>query len=119
MDEVIFEEFKGTGNSEINLDRKLAERRVFPAINIKKSGTRKEELLLSPETLQRLWVYRNVINRMDDVDVMNELLKHMKESKTNEVFISRMNPGNVGQSGASKPAAKVIVKTPKAVVVKK
>ena len=67
MDEVIFEEFKGTGNMEINLDRRLSDRRTFPAINIKKSGTRKEELLLTEEELQKIWVLRKVINPMDDV----------------------------------------------------
>ncbi|MCR5606733.1 MAG: transcription termination factor Rho [Treponema sp.] len=94
MDEVIFEEFKGTGNSEIDLDRKLAERRIFPAINIKKSGTRKEELLLTENELQKLWVLRKVINPMEDVEIMELLLERMKKSKDNEAFLASMNTGS-------------------------
>lgn len=93
MDEVIFEEFKGTGNSEINLDRKLAERRLFPAINIKKSGTRKEELLLSESELQKIWILRKVLNPMEDVEVTELILERMKKSKTNEAFLASMNAG--------------------------
>ena len=93
MDEVIFEEFKGTGNSEINLDRKLAERRLFPAINIKKSGTRKEELLLTDEELQKIWILRKVLNPMEDVEVTELILDRMKKSKTNEAFLASMNAG--------------------------
>ncbi len=96
MDEVIFEEFKGTGNSEINLDRKLAERRLFPAINIKKSGTRKEELLLSENELQKIWILRKVLNPMEDVDVTELILDRMKKSKTNEAFLASMNAGTAG-----------------------
>ncbi|GMO59346.1 MAG: transcription termination factor Rho [Treponemataceae bacterium] len=91
MDEVIFEEFKGTGNMEINLDRKLADRRLFPAINIKKSGTRKEELLLTDEELQKIWVLRKVINPMDDTEIMELLIDKMKKSKNNEAFLHSMN----------------------------
>ncbi len=91
MDEVIFEEFKGTGNMEINLDRRLSDRRTFPAINIKKSGTRKEELLLTEEELQKIWVLRKVINPMDDVEIMELLIDRMNKSKNNEAFLKSMN----------------------------
>jgi transcription termination factor Rho len=91
MDEVIFEEFKGTGNMEINLDRRLSDRRTFPAINIKKSGTRKEELLLSEEELQKIWVLRKVINPMDDVEIIELLIDRMMKSKNNEAFLKSMN----------------------------
>lgn len=94
MDEVIFEEFKGTGNSEIDLDRKLAERRLFPAINIKKSGTRKEELLLTENELQKLWVLRKVINPMEDAEILEMILEQMRKTKTNEAFLSSMNTGS-------------------------
>lgn len=96
MDEVIFEEFKGTGNSEINLDRKLAERRLFPAINIKKSGTRKEELLLTENELQKIWVLRKVFGPMEDIDITELILDRMKKSKTNEAFLASMNTGTAG-----------------------
>jgi transcription termination factor Rho len=91
MDEVIFEEFKGTGNMEINLDRKLADRRLFPAINIKKSGTRKEELLLTEEELAKIWVLRKVINPMDDAEIIELLLDKMRKTKDNEAFLHSMN----------------------------
>ena len=91
MDEVIFEEFKGTGNMEINLDRRLSDRRTFPAINIKKSGTRKEELLLSEEELQKIWVLRKVINPMDDVEIIELLIDRMTKSKNNDAFLRSMN----------------------------
>lgn len=94
MDEVIFEEFKGTGNMEINLDRKLADRRLFPAINIKRSSTRKEELLLTQEELQKVWVLRKVINPMDDAEIMELLLDKMRKSKNNEAFLRSMNTGD-------------------------
>ncbi|MBR4463946.1 MAG: transcription termination factor Rho [Treponema sp.] len=94
MDEVIFEEFKGTGNSEINLDRKLAERRLFPAINIKKSGTRKEELLLDEATLQKMWVLRKVINPMEDAEITELILNQMRKSKDNDAFLANMNTGS-------------------------
>lgn len=96
MDEVIFEEFKGTGNSEIDLDRRLAERRLFPAINIKKSGTRKEELLLSESELQKMWILRKVLNPMEDVEITELILDRMKKSKTNEAFLASMNAGTAG-----------------------
>ena len=91
MDEVIFEEFKGTGNMEINLDRKLADRRLFPAINIKKSGTRKEELLLTEEELQKMWILRKVINPMEDTEIIELILDKMKITKNNEAFLKSMN----------------------------
>ena len=99
MDEVIFEEFKGTGNSEIDLDRKLAERRLFPAINIKKSGTRKEELLLTENELQKIWILRKVLNPMEDVEITELILDRMKKSKTNEAFLASMNAGTAGMDG--------------------
>lgn len=94
MDEVIFEEFKGTGNLEINLDRRISDRRLFPAINIKKSGTRKEELLLTEEALQKIWVLRKVINPMDDIEIIELLIDRMKKSKNNEAFLRSMNTGS-------------------------
>ena len=93
MDEVIFEEFKGTGNSEIKLDRKLAERRLFPAINIKASGTRREELLLSEDELQKLWILRKVFGPMEDTEILELVLDRMKKSKTNDAFLASMNAG--------------------------
>ena len=93
MDEVIFEEFKGTGNSEIDLDRKLAERRLFPAINIKKSGTRREELLLTEAELQRMWVLRKVLNPMEDADMLELVMDKMRKTKDNNAFLNSMNPG--------------------------
>ncbi len=94
MDEVIFEEFKGTGNMEINLDRKLSDRRLFPAVSIKKSGTRKEELLLTEEEMQKIWVLRKVINPMDDTEIMELLIDRMRKSKNNEAFLRSMNTGS-------------------------
>ncbi|HUX42227.1 MAG TPA: transcription termination factor Rho [Rectinemataceae bacterium] len=91
MDEVIFEEFKGTGNMEINLDRRLSDRRLFPAISIKKSGTRKEELLLTDEELQKIWVLRKVINPMEDAEIMELLIDRMMKSRNNEAFLKSMN----------------------------
>ncbi len=91
MDDVIFEEFKGTGNMEIHLDRKLADRRVFPAIDINPSGTRKEELLLSPEELGRVWLLRKVLQPMDSVEAMELLLDRMRQAKTNAKFLAAMN----------------------------
>jgi transcription termination factor Rho len=93
MDEVIFEEFKGTGNMEINLDRRISDRRLFPAINIKKSGTRKEELLLKEDELQKIWILRKVINPMDDIEIIELLVDKMKKSKNNEAFLRSMNTG--------------------------
>ncbi len=91
MDEVIFEEFKGTGNSELVLDRKLADKRVFPAIDIQKSGTRKEELLVDRDTLQKMWVLRRILNPMGTVDAVEFLLGKMKQTKNNDEFFSSMN----------------------------
>lgn len=96
MDEVIFEEFKGTGNSEIDLDRKLAERRLFPAINIKKSGTRKEELLLTENELQKMWILRKVLNPMEDADILELIMDKMKKTKDNDAFLASMNAGTAG-----------------------
>ncbi|MCC7305055.1 MAG: transcription termination factor Rho [Alphaproteobacteria bacterium] len=91
MDEVIFEEFKGTGNSEIVLDRKIADKRVFPAIDIQKSGTRKEELLVDKDTLQKMWVLRRILNPMGTVDAVEFLLDKMKSTKSNDEFFQSMN----------------------------
>lgn len=91
MDEVIFEEFKGTGNMEVHLDRRISDRRLFPAVNIKKSGTRKEELLLSEEELQKMWVLRKVINPMDDIEIIELLIDRMKKTKNNNAFLRSMN----------------------------
>ena len=91
MDEVIFEEFKGTGNSEIVLDRKISDKRVFPAIDIQKSGTRKEELLVDKDTLQKMWVLRRILNPMGTVDAVEFLLGKMKETKNNDEFFNGMN----------------------------
>jgi transcription termination factor Rho len=91
MDEVIFEEFKGTGNSEIHLDRKLMEKRIFPCLDINKSATRKEELLIPKEDLQRLWILRKVLAPMNPVDAMDFLLDKVKNTKTNAEFIKSMN----------------------------
>ena len=91
MDEVIFEEFKGTGNSEIVLDRKLSDKRTFPAIDITKSGTRKEELLVDRGTLSKMWVLRRILNPMGTMDAMDFLLDKLKYSKTNQDFFDAMN----------------------------
>ena len=91
MDEVIFEEFKGTGNSEIVLDRKVADKRVFPAIDVTKSGTRKEELLISPVELQKTYVLRRILNPMGTMDAIEFLLSKLKDSKTNSDFFESMN----------------------------
>jgi transcription termination factor Rho len=91
MDEVIFEEFKGTGNMEVNLDRRLSDRRIFPAINIKKSGTRREDLLLTEEELRKMWVLRKVVNPMDDVEVIELLIDKMSKTKNNADFLQSMN----------------------------
>ena len=91
MDEVIFEEFKGTGNMEIQLDRRLADKRVFPAIDIKKSGTRKEELLLSRETLNRVWILRKLLSSLNPVDSLEFLLDKMNGTKDNKMFLDSMN----------------------------
>ena len=91
MDEVIFEEFKGTGNMEIQLDRRLADKRVFPPIDIKKSGTRKEELLLNEETLTRVWILRKLLSSLNPVDSLEFLLEKMNGTKDNQNFLNSMN----------------------------
>ncbi len=91
MDEVIFEEFKGTGNSEIVLDRKVSDKRIFPALDVGKSGTRKEELLVPRDQLSKMWVLRRILMQMGTVDAMEFLLDKMKDSKTNEDFFATMN----------------------------
>ena len=91
MDEVIFEEFKGTGNSEIVLDRKVADKRIFPALDVGKSGTRKEELLVGKDKLSKMWVLRRILMQMGTIDAMEFLLDKMKDSKTNEDFFATMN----------------------------
>ena len=91
MDEVIFEEFKGTGNMELVLDRKLADKRIFPAININRSGTRKEELLLDPQVLNRVWILRKLLASLNSVDSMQFLLEKMEGTKDNKEFIELMN----------------------------
>ena len=91
MDEVIFEEFKGTGNMEIHLDRKLSDKRIFPAIDINRSGTRKEELLLSPDELNRVWILRKLLAPLTPVDSMEFLLEKMEGTKNNAEFLSLMN----------------------------
>ena len=90
MDEVIFEEFKGTGNMELHLSRKIAERRVFPAVDIKRSGTRKEDLLTTPDELQKMWILRKILNPMDEVDAMEFLLDKLVVAKNNEEFFEVM-----------------------------
>jgi len=90
MDEVIYEEFKGTGNSEIHLDRRISEKRVFPAININRSGTRKEELLTEPDELQKLWILRKVLHPMDELAAVEFLLNKLQDTKTNVKFFEAM-----------------------------
>ena len=90
MDEVIYEEFKGTGNMELHLERKIAEKRVYPAINIRRSGTRREDLLMSEEELQKVWILRKILHEMDDLAAIEFLLGKMKKSKTNEEFFASM-----------------------------
>jgi transcription termination factor Rho len=91
MDEVIFEEFKGTGNAEIQLDRRLADKRVWPAFDIKRSGTRKEELLLSEDILNRVWILRKLLTSLNTVDNMEFLLEKMTGTKDNKEFLNSMN----------------------------
>jgi transcription termination factor Rho len=91
MDEVIFEEFKGTGNMELHLDRRLADKRTFPAMDINRSGTRKEDLLVDPSQLQRTWLLRKVLSSMNTVDSMEFLLEKLAETKTNQDFLDSMN----------------------------
>ncbi len=91
MDEVIFEEFKGTGNMELHLDRRLADKRLFPAIDINRSGTRKEELILDPEELKRVWVLRRVLNEMNPTEVLELLSSRLSKTQTNAEFLMSMN----------------------------
>jgi transcription termination factor Rho len=93
MDEVIFEEFKGTGNMEINLDRRLVDKRVFPAIDLFRSGTRKEELLISEEELNRIWILRKVLSQMTEVEAMELLVDKLGKTKTNKDFMKMMSQG--------------------------
>ncbi|MCB1691746.1 MAG: transcription termination factor Rho, partial [Pseudomonadales bacterium] len=90
MDEVIYEEFKGTGNMELHLERKIAEKRVYPAINIRRSGTRREDLLMSEEDLQKVWILRKILHEMDDLAAIEFLLERMKKTKSNEEFFASM-----------------------------
>ncbi|MHB1882604.1 MAG: transcription termination factor Rho, partial [Acidithiobacillus sp.] len=91
MDEVIFEEFKGTGNMEVHLDRRLAEKRTYPAINLNKSGTRREELLVQADMLSKMWVLRKLLAPMDPVESMEFLLDKVRGTKTNAEFFDSMN----------------------------
>ncbi|HHD84212.1 MAG TPA: transcription termination factor Rho, partial [Campylobacteraceae bacterium] len=93
MDEVIFEEFKGTGNSETVLNRNIADRRIYPAIDILKSGTRKEELLLPPDVLQKVWALRSAMTQMEDVEALKFLYSKMQKTANNQEFLSIMNEG--------------------------
>jgi transcription termination factor Rho len=93
MDDVIFEEFKGTGNSEIVLDRKLTDRRIFPSIDINRSGTRKEELLLAKEELNRSWILRKVLSALSPTEAMELLLERLSKSKANKEFLESMSSG--------------------------
>ena len=90
MDEVIYEEFKGTGNMELHLDRKIAEKRVYPAINVRRSGTRREDLLTTEEELQRMWILRKLLSSMEDVQATEFILDKLKDTKTNEEFFNAM-----------------------------
>jgi transcription termination factor Rho len=90
MDDVIYEEFKGTGNMEIHLDRKISERRIYPAININKSGTRREELLTKPDEIQKMWILRKILQPMDDLAAIEFLMDRLKATKTNEDFFDAM-----------------------------
>jgi transcription termination factor Rho len=90
MDEVIYEEFKGTGNLELHLDRKIAEKRVYPAINIRRSGTRREELITADDELQRMWILRKLLHGMEDLAAIEFLSDKLKETKTNDEFFKSM-----------------------------
>ena len=93
MDEVIFEEFKGTGNTELHLDRRMVEKRIWPAIDVNRSGTRSEELLMNEEELKLVWVLRRVLNDMNPVDAIELLVNRLKRTKSNEEFLLSMNLG--------------------------
>jgi transcription termination factor Rho len=94
MDEVIYEEFKGTGNMEIHLERKIAEKRIYPAINIRRSGTRREDLLTAEDELQRMWVLRKILDDMEDAQSIQFLIDRLKSHKTNDEFFTSMKGGN-------------------------
>lgn len=91
MDDVIFEEFKGTGNMEVHLDRKLADKRIFPSIDIGASGTRKEELLVAPDVLNKVWILRKVLSTLSPIEAMEFLLSKLKGTKSNKEFLEMMN----------------------------
>jgi transcription termination factor Rho len=90
MDDVIYEEFKGTGNMEVHLDRKIAEKRIFPAVNINRSGTRREELLTQPDELQKMWILRKLLHPMEEIAAMEFLLERLKATKNNAEFFDSM-----------------------------
>jgi len=90
MDEVIYEEFKGTGNQELHLERKIAEKRVYPAINIRRSGTRREELIVEEKELQSVWILRKLLHDMDDLAAIEWLINKLKDTRTNEEFFNSM-----------------------------
>jgi transcription termination factor Rho len=93
MDDVIYEEFKGTGNMEIHLDRRMAEKRTYPALNVNRSGTRREELLLKPDVLQKIWVLRKVLYPMDEMEATEFLIDKVKATKNNAEFFDQMRKG--------------------------
>ena len=93
MDDVIYEEFKGTGNMEIHLDRRMAEKRIYPSINVNRSGTRREELLLKPDILQKVWILRKLLYPMDELEAMEFLLDKVKQTKSNSEFFDSMRRG--------------------------
>ena len=94
MDDVIYEEFKGTGNMEIHLDRRMAEKRIYPAINVNRSGTRKEELLLKQDVLQKVWVLRKLLYPMDELEATEFLVDKVKQTKNNAEFFDSMRRGS-------------------------
>ena len=94
MDEVIYEEFKGTGNMEVHLERRLAEKRVYPSININRSGTRKEELLIKPDLLQKIWILRKLLHDMDESQAIEFLLDKIRQTKNNAEFFDLMKKGS-------------------------
>jgi transcription termination factor Rho len=104
MDDVIFEEFKGTGNMEVVLDRRLSDKRIFPAIDLQQSGTRKEELLIPKQDLDRIWVLRRVLNQLSSVEQMELVLERLDKTRSNEEFISSMNAPQSGSSGPARSA---------------
>jgi transcription termination factor Rho len=93
MDEVIYEEFKGTGNMEVHLNRRISEKRVYPSIDINRSGTRREDLLIDPDQLQKIWILRKLLHPMDELAAMEFMLDKMKNTKTNDEFFGSMKRG--------------------------